>query len=386
MKTRLLAAILSALFVIIGPLRAETYPEHPDLYVNDFANVLSVTDETLIREQLKIVYDQQLVEVTVLTLRSMKDYGFNGEIEPYATRLFNAWGVGDATRNDGILMLVAVQDRQMRIELGAGYGVRDDAKMQGIIDRLMLPEFRKNRYDAGIKAGVGGVIAFLGVDLAPAAPSRHSTRFWFTLVGIAGLVMFAVIRAGLAFYERVNGPGSVRHMFSGDLAPVEKRCPVDQSLMNLVVEEWEDKHLTPEQQSEQRVGSIDYLVWMCPTCPHVTIQAQEAWFHEYTACGKCGAKTLEAEETVTLQPTEQVPGIADVEYHCENCGARYNKQRTIPPRVISQLALYAQEMDRSAASLNASPSGFSSFGSRPSSSRSSFGGGRSSGGGASGRW
>jgi uncharacterized protein len=97
------------------------------------------------------------MQITVVTIESLARYNATS-IEAFATRLFNAWGIGDATRNDGILILVAVADRTVRIELGVGYPPVHDGRALRVIDALMLPEFRDGRLAAGIEAGVTGAV------------------------------------------------------------------------------------------------------------------------------------------------------------------------------------------------------------------------------------
>lgn len=91
----------------------DSYPAWQDFYVNDFADVIDADDEAQIRSLLNNLYDAHDVEATVLTINSIHDYGTGDEtIESFATNLFNSWGIGDAERNDGILLLVAIEDRE----------------------------------------------------------------------------------------------------------------------------------------------------------------------------------------------------------------------------------------------------------------------------------
>ncbi|MEY8842814.1 YgcG family protein, partial [Cribrihabitans sp. XS_ASV171] len=97
------------------------YPGYDEIYVNDYAGLLSSEAEARVRQDLKDLYARAGIEMTVLTIENMGAYGHQGAIEPFATGLFNAWGIGNAARNDGVLVLVARYDREMRIEIGSGY-------------------------------------------------------------------------------------------------------------------------------------------------------------------------------------------------------------------------------------------------------------------------
>jgi uncharacterized protein len=79
--------------------------------------------------------------LTVVTLKSQKPYAPGETLEDFATNLFDDWGIGDATRNDGILVLVLPNDRAMRIELGAGYDASWNNEAGRLIDRSYLPSF-----------------------------------------------------------------------------------------------------------------------------------------------------------------------------------------------------------------------------------------------------
>jgi uncharacterized membrane protein YgcG len=91
-------------------------------------------------------------------------------VETYATNLFNAWGIGRADTNRGVLVLVAPRDRQLRIEVGTGLErVLTDDIAKGVVDGHILPAFRDKRMQQGIEAGVERIIAILSARPAAAA-------------------------------------------------------------------------------------------------------------------------------------------------------------------------------------------------------------------------
>jgi len=134
---------------------AQTFPEPVSDGVNDFADLLPPEVEARVTEALAQGRADTGVHLVLVTMERISDFGGAGQrIEDYAKSLFNAWGIGDAARNDGILILVAKSDREMRIALGAGYPVIWDNAAQRVIDRHFLPAFREDRYAEGIEAGV----------------------------------------------------------------------------------------------------------------------------------------------------------------------------------------------------------------------------------------
>lgn len=157
-----------ALIVFLLPTfaSAQTYPTYQDVNVNDLAGVINDADESHIRSQLKALFKDHGVEATVLTIDSRKTYGTSGSIERFATGLFNKWSIGDATRNDGILILIARDDREMRVELGRGYGADFNFAAGDVIDQNFLPSFRNDMYSQGIRLGTSEVIRRIALPLA----------------------------------------------------------------------------------------------------------------------------------------------------------------------------------------------------------------------------
>ncbi len=332
------------------PLAAQTYPDYDDLYVNDFAGLLTTDQQGTIRDRLTQLRETTGIEFTVVTISWMSDYGHNGSIESFATGLFNHWGVGNAARNDGVMMLVSRYDREMRSEVGTGYGTVKNAPIKRIIDKTIIPHFKQDDYGTGIEKGVAAVIH----DLTGAWPgettlaqkAKGTTSRFFSALGY----FLYPIGAGLAGFGYWLYRRAKRYR--------ARCCPVDGSKMQMLAEHWDDQHLKPGQIREEQLESVDYDVWECPECQHRTIEAYKAWFKKYGACRSCGYRTLEGETTILDSATTTSTGRKRVAYTCLNCDGSYAVEMVIP---------------------KVSKSSSSSGGS-------SFGGGSSSGGGASGSW
>lgn len=183
--------------------------------VSDFADVLTPDTEAALTQTLRDVRDETTVHVVVVTMAHIADHGGAGQsIETYAKNLFNAWGVGDADRDDGIMVLVARDDGAMRIALGRGYGPVYDGAAQRVIDSRMLPEFRQARFEAGIVAGVDGVIEKIARPYVKNHPPPPDAS------GGAGL-------EGVALYGLVFGAGllfTLRRLV-GDVIARFRHCP-----------------------------------------------------------------------------------------------------------------------------------------------------------------
>lgn len=208
-------ALLFCLAMIPSAAMAQEMPRPLSDRVSDFANILSPEAEKRISDALSAGRNETGTHVVVVTMDRLANYGGAGQaIESYAKNLFNQWGVGDSSRNDGIMILVVSDDRIMRIALGAGYPVIWDNAAQSVIDTYMLPEFRNGNYEAGIEAGVSAtydqiVRPFQSGQTAPVSNAPETDIF-----GLAfGAIIFVI--AGLTAFRRRLG----------DLFARFKACP-----------------------------------------------------------------------------------------------------------------------------------------------------------------
>ena len=327
-------------------------PDYQNVYINDYGNLLSESSEQKIRQNLIDLYDRSGIEMTVLTIGQRADYEYYGTNEAFATELFNTWGIGNAQRNDGVLVLVSRYDRDMRIELGLGYGSRLNSAAQSVIDRHFLPHFRNDAYQAGIEEGVAETIAMVSgmhPDDAELGTVRRGWAIagrWMSGLGLWVLPLFGgAAAAGASVISRLN-------------RNLALKCPSCGRKMYRLTEDVDDKHLDGGQRLEEKLRSVDYDVWVCPGCEHLTIKRFKSWFSRSKSCPSCAYRTMEAKTTILERATTSSTGRKRIDYYCQNCEYTNTETRTIPRKSKS------------------SSSG----------SRSSFGGGRSGGGGASGSW
>lgn len=167
------------------------YPEPDSGYVTDLAGLLNQDEQEQIERWLWQVEAKTGVEIAVVLIRSMSDYpdSANGSIEAFATELFNRYGIGNQPKNDGVLLLVAKNDRVARIELGAGYGRSRDADAVQIMEGRIIPQFKKERYAEGVTEGVKGIMKeFAGVRIGVN---------WTLIVLLAAIPVVAVIAYSL---------------------------------------------------------------------------------------------------------------------------------------------------------------------------------------------
>ena len=158
---RLFAALLIA--ATIGAVaKAAELPALTGRVV-DQAGIIDPALETQITETLATFEARSTDQVVVATITSL-----DGEaIEPYANRLFRAWNLGQAGENNGVLLLVAPNDRKMRIEVGYGLeGTLTDLHSRLIIENVLVPAFRAGDYGLGIQAATNDIVGVLSGNAA----------------------------------------------------------------------------------------------------------------------------------------------------------------------------------------------------------------------------
>lgn len=135
---------------LAGRILAAEFPQ-PTGYVNDFSQMLSADFKQALEKNLSDFEKETNAEISVVTITSLE-----GEaVEEYAVRLFENWGIGKKTEDNGILLLISRDDRKMRLEVGYSLEpVVTDGRAGRIIREQMQPSFREEKYDEGVNLAV----------------------------------------------------------------------------------------------------------------------------------------------------------------------------------------------------------------------------------------
>lgn len=157
MRKKLLLLLLCLIIPTVS--LAANLPTPPtDFYVLDEVGVLE--EETIdyildINNQLEEETGAQVVVAVVESLQGI-------EIEDYALNLFREWGIGDKDKSNGALLLVSPNDRKVRVEVGYGLeGAIPDSVAGKILDEYILPKFKEDDYDIGIKNGFSVIVDYI---------------------------------------------------------------------------------------------------------------------------------------------------------------------------------------------------------------------------------
>jgi uncharacterized protein len=146
-----IAVALAAILLAFTPcLAAPNFPQLTGQIV-DNAGLLSAEDRAAIEADLKALEAKSTDQLVVVTLPSLDGY----DIADYGYQLGRHWGIGQAGKDNGVLLIVAPNERKVRIEVGRGLEpVVTDLMSTLIIENAILPEFRRGNFGAGIRAGV----------------------------------------------------------------------------------------------------------------------------------------------------------------------------------------------------------------------------------------
>jgi len=225
-------ALILALAGALIAFPAAAQPQFPPLSgrVVDTADILPPEAEAALSAKLEALEAQSQRQLVVATVPDLQGY----DIADYGYQLGRAWGLGDAERNDGALLLVAPNDRKVRIEVGYGLeGYLTDAVSSIIIQNDILPRFRDGDFPGGIEAGTDAIIAQLQLPpeeaaqvAAEAAAARESDGGFpiGVLIWLAFMFFFFVLpllagrRRRRRYRAKGAGPWGDRGRDMGDTA------------------------------------------------------------------------------------------------------------------------------------------------------------------------
>ncbi|WP_446007723.1 TPM domain-containing protein [Candidatus Electrothrix sp.] len=168
-------SLLALLLIILAvlPVSARTIPEFKG-YVNDYANMISGPVKAKLEQTLKSFERTDSTQIAVLTIDSLE----GDPLEDFSIRVAEKWGVGQKGKDNGVLLLVAKNERRVRLEVGYGLeGVLTDLLSGRIIDDVITPRFKSGQFDQGFEGGVEAVIqATRGEFKAEPSSSRRGGR------------------------------------------------------------------------------------------------------------------------------------------------------------------------------------------------------------------
>jgi uncharacterized protein len=138
-------------------LFAQNFPERSNRLVNDFTNTLSNEDVNALERKLVAYNDSTSTQVAIILIPSLEGY----DVADYADRLAEKWGIGQKEKDNGVIILAAIQDRKVTIQTGYGMeGVLPDAICKRIIEYEITPEFKRGNFYQGLDNASTAIFKF----------------------------------------------------------------------------------------------------------------------------------------------------------------------------------------------------------------------------------
>lgn len=409
---------LIIVFLLLGtlPLCAKEYrvQDVPNVqvadarqYVTDPDNVLGEEAQATINLLLAQLRDSNSVEAVVVVLPSIG----NEDIDNFATELFMDWGVGKAANDNGLMFLAVMDQRQIVIRTGYGIeGVLPDVLCSRIIRQYITPAFRAGEYGRGMIEAVQQALYIIMTPEASAellAEEQGSPLFaeidkqallnilyGYLILG-AIISLLVTIRLNRTIRNLKDQPyecykeienahaltlilaiffpiwGAVNLTYSNRtkrrMREQPRKCDECGTMMHRLSETEDNYFLTPQENAEEFIGSVDYDVWMCDNCRNTEIFRFENKYTKYQECPHCHAKTYSLKhDHIVHPPTSLVAGRGEKVYVCSYC-----KTRKVIPYVIPIVV--------ASSGSGGGSMGGGNFGG-------GFGGGMTGGGGARGGW
>lgn len=220
----LFAVVILTLFSFCGCSSEESgYPKATsDFFVNDFAGVLSDQTKSEIMSRSAALSENEKVGAQAVVV-TVKDTG-GEDIADYALNLGREWGVGDKDKNNGVVILLATEQREIQISVGYGLeGAIPDSKAGRIIDNYGLPYLKENKFDEGVLEIYRSVINeicieyglaydenYTPVDMLPSSSEDEETSAkavvgsWIILIAV--IIILSMIFRGRGIFFFFGGP------------------------------------------------------------------------------------------------------------------------------------------------------------------------------------
>lgn len=339
-------------------------------YVSDQDDLLDNETENEINNLLSSLQKSTTAEVAVVVINGTD----RTSARDLSMELFDLWGVGKKGSDNGLIILLCVESREIFMRTGYGLeGALPDALASQICNERMAPYFKQGEWGKGLLIGVEIVCGVLYEEYQQNGYAEHENFEWAPLllvylnlcvVFFVVAVIFINMKAAKVDpnnkLEKINvvKKSSVVWLCVGILflpalfllliwvyqwktARIRKHKIVChcESEMELLSEAQEDSFLDAIKQLEEKIGSRDYDVWLCEKCKNTIIYPYDKIFSGYDKCPSCGAKTYKKKyDSVVREPSVHHDGLVKTVFECKNCKYKDEKTKVLPktpPVIIS---------------------------------------------------
>jgi uncharacterized protein len=328
-------ALLPAALVVLGAL-----PSAPPggSWVVDLTQSVDATTLAAVNAIAQRIDDERLGQLGILVLPSTEGQ----RSRAYATDVFNHWGIGHAGINNGVLVMIAVDDRKAELVVG-----KKRPLTQAQTDRIMRSAIVANLKKGQLSQGLLQAATEIEGELRQGP--KGSDPIDGSLAAVLGLFCSgSVFVVGMSWLLWWNRRG-------------KRTCQRCRQPMRRLNELDDDASLSVGQRKEEELGSVAYDVWRCEACAETRVERYTAYLSAACACAQCQQVTAKRTTRLLVAATRRAPGLVKDTLSCSYCNYQSDAEREI---------LFGQDLD----------------GSSSDSSSSGFGGGSSSGDGSSGSW
>lgn len=319
----------------------------PDGFIHDGPGVLTTEARRALNQRISAVQARTGGDIGVAIIADLRGYA---PVDA-GVAIYRAWQIGKvdslgrARRDLGALLLIVPKELapdgrgECWIATGLGSeGTLIDSRAGAICRERVIPALRARDYAAAVDSGIAGIAATFDAAVADergvggpadagteasgaAAISRRGSTpdeeggfpwDWLAGLGLAG----GGAAAGFAGWKRYQ-------------RRKPRRCPAGHGPMSRLDEAADDAALAPAQRTEERVGSVDYDVWACPSCSERIVIAYSRW-SSYRGCPKCQARTLSRTTRTVTAATQLSTGLEETTLDCAHCGYHDVTRRVTP--------------------------------------------------------
>jgi len=333
----------------------------------------------------------------------------------FAVHLFEKWGIGQAEKDNGLLILTIIDQRRTEFEVGYGLEpILTDALTYRIASQELVPYFRKGQYGQGLYSAIlriqqifnnPEVINEIYDEGVNYEYTPSTDPLWYGFLSYLGILLFVIYyyfsnlrrinQSKDDFYDKFISLYSIKHWIYMVFFPfpfllirwlfIKRRLnkyrnhtrfsKLNGKELFKKSEKADNLFLKKGQIVEEKIKSVDYDVWVTEDESDILVLPYHKLHSKYTECPQCDYLTYyKSHSKVIKSATTSSTGIRRENYECKNCNYKKTKNVVIPKR------------QKTSSSSFSSSSGSSSFGGSSSSSSSSFGGGSSGGGGGGISW
>lgn len=204
MKSRFLKFIYTiTILVLCIHVQAQEFPAKSNRLVNDYATLLSADEVNTLEQKLVAYNDSTSTQISIVIIKSLEGY----EVSDYAVKLASAWGIGQSDKNNGAIILVALDEKKMSIQTGYGLeGVLPDAICKRIIERELKPSFKAGNFYEGFDLATTAMFKFASGEYK-ADHYKKGKKLPIGALLIAFIVVILIVSRASKKYQTIDGKG-----------------------------------------------------------------------------------------------------------------------------------------------------------------------------------